>query len=477
MPTAQEIPVKQLKLDLRNFRMLPQPDEKSSVHAMIVIEPNKFWGLLDSLISSGYLPTDNIIVLRNGKGQFIVKEGNRRVACMKLIHKLISDPRISLPSASAKAIADLSKDWIKKEAALPCVVYEVEDSAVVDRIVSLAHGKGETASRDSWKSVARARHNRDMLNRSEPALDLLEKYLRRGSNCSKDNADLWGGDFNLTVLDEALKRLAPLLGEKNGPALATNYPKIQQLKVVDQILWDIGMEQVKFTVMRADKDYFMTNYGLVDPAAAGKGSGSGGSSSGTSPAGAGGTSGGTAGGGTGGTSPQAGAAGTGGNGRGKNKAAPLNTPTAVRQLLRSYGPRGKDMNKLATLAAEMKALNVEKTPHAFCFLIRSVFEIAGKQYAKANGIPLDKQTPQGPKEKKLATLLDECRKDLTKGMKSHDPYCRSLHGALVELGKADGILSIDSLAQLIHHPRFSVKVDDLCVTFSNIFPLLKELTK
>jgi hypothetical protein len=110
-------------------------------------------------------------------------------------------------------------------------------------------------------------------------------------------------------------------------------------------------------------------------------------------------------------------------------------------------------------------------------MIRGMFEIAAKQYAAANGIDTQIQTAGGAKDKRLISLLDECRKDLTKNHKPHDPYSRELHGSMVELGDPKSMLSIDSLAQLIHNPKFSVKVDNICISFSNVFPLLKELTK
>jgi len=473
MPTSQTIPVRKLRLDLKNFRMLPQPDEVSSVHAMIMIAPNKFWGLLDSLVADGYLLTDNIIVLRNPKGQLVVKEGNRRVACMKLIHKLIQDPRIQIPLARAQAIDALSREFLKVHSELPCVVYEMAEASVVDRLVTLAHGKGESASRDAWESVATARHNRDMKNASEPALDALEKYLKRGSNCSKDKVDQWGGSFPLSLLAEVLQRLAPLFGEKNGTSLAGAYPSIPHLKTFDQIVWDVGMEAISFPKIRADRNYFTTHYNLVDPnpakqaAAAGVGgnsnaaSGAGGSNSGSGTAGS--------------TSPAS--SGAAKNTRGKNKTATIDSPAGVKQLLRTYAPRGKDAQKLATLVGELKLLNIAKTPFATCFIIRSIIEIAAKQFAAANGVSMIKQTPNGPKDKPILTVLAECRAELVKGHPPKDPHVRSLDNAMATLSNKRGSVSIDALAQLHHHPRFAIKVSDLCIEFSNIFPLLKELTK
>lgn len=54
---------------------------------------------------------------------------------------------------------------------------------------------------------------------------------------------------------------------------------------------------------------------------------------------------------------------------------------------------------------------------------------------------------------------------------------RKLHGAMVELGKKDGVLSVKSFNQLIHNPRFSITESDICIYFSNVLPLLEEMNK
>ena len=52
---------------------------------------------------------------------------------------------------------------------------------------------------------------------------------------------------------------------------------------------------------------------------------------------------------------------------------------------------------------------------------------------------------------------------------------KALHGALTELNKSAGILSVTSFNQLIHNPKFSIQSTDICILFHNIFPLLEEM--
>src|SRR5207245_2519276 len=148
---------------------------------------------------------ENIIVLKKDNGELVVKEGNRRVGALKLIFGHLKRDLFGLPIDLEKKVTELPETWFKGNEKIPCTIYDANQEDFVDRIVSLTHGKGEKAGRDKWNAIARARHHRDKDGASEPALDLLEKYLKYGKNLTQDQAERWGGDYPLTVLEEAIK--------------------------------------------------------------------------------------------------------------------------------------------------------------------------------------------------------------------------------------------------------------------------------
>jgi hypothetical protein len=75
------LPVKELRLDLANFRTTTQQGEAAAIHAMVSVSPDWFWALTESILDEGYHPTENILVLRadDGSAKLVVKEGNRRI--------------------------------------------------------------------------------------------------------------------------------------------------------------------------------------------------------------------------------------------------------------------------------------------------------------------------------------------------------------------------------------------------------------
>ena len=221
---------------------------------MIIIKPGHFWALTESLLADGYLPTENIIVLRESNGLLTVKEGNRRIGALKLCLGLMSVDGLPVPPSVIEKINYLGKEWKSVNSIVPCSIYEEDASALVDKIVKLTHGKSAKAGRDGWTAVAKARHNRDKNQASEPALDLLEKFLDVGTVRSAEQAELWSGDFPLSVLSEALSKSSKRFGATSAKDLAESYPRIDYVFAMDKLIHAIGLHQIKFKDLRGEKD-------------------------------------------------------------------------------------------------------------------------------------------------------------------------------------------------------------------------------
>lgn len=442
--------VELLSLDLRNFRTVHQPNEEHAINALIGIEPEWFWALMESLLDDGYSPTENIIVFKTGK-QLVVKEGNRRIAALKLILKLQSN--IDVPEHIQERIDALSEQWKKVNGKVPCAVYESSESAVVDKLVSRTHAKGEKAGRADWTAVARARYGRDQNKSPEPGLDLLEKYLAKGKNHSAQQAERWAGDYPLTVLDEAIQKLAPHFNLKSASELVVLYPK-KYKRLIDLVLYDIGISHLGFKELRSSERFWGLAYGLQPPV----------QSPNVQTAG----------------QPSVATAGkqassTGGAFKKTQAAYASNDPKSVRRMLREFKVRGSGRDKIVTLADEIKRLRHEDHPHAFCFLLRSIFELSAKAYCadhKRSGGPTLKK--KDGTDRALVDVLRDITSHLTANGTNKEKV-KLLHGPMTEMAKRDGILSVTSLNQLVHNSSFSISPPDISLLFWNVFPLLQEM--
>lgn len=471
MPTRESLSVKQLTLDLANFRMMPQKSEIASIRAMISINPEWFWSLTESLLDDGYHPTENILVIEDGGSpkKLIVKEGNRRVGALKLILGYVRRNSLSIPSHIESRIAEIAEDWKDENKQVPCAVYKKSEAAKVDRIVTLTHGKGEKAGRDKWQAIARSRHNRDATGASEPALDLLEKYIKHGQNITAERKQRWSGDYPLTVLEEVMKRLAKRLGLAAAREFSEKYPgKIGHRSAIERMLLDIGRQQLGFKEIRDASKDFAVGYGF--PAAAKQGTTASGNTTSSQSADGANTAGTT-------TGSRKDAEHSESSRSTKTRAASMNDPRAVKRQIRAFIPLGEGRGKLVALLDEARKLKLKDNPYAFCFLLRSMFEISAKAYCKdhaAAGGPAT--TKKGGRDRQLVEILRDVTTHLTKS-KSDKQVTKKLHGAMAELAKPEGFLSVTSFNQLIHNPTFSVNERHICSLFGNIFPLLEAMNQ
>lgn len=457
MHSFASVPIKQLQLDLRNFRTVPQANEEEAVDAMVSIRPGYFWALMESLLDSEYLPIENILVLEgvgaDGKPTFTVKEGNRRVAALKMAHGLLNRSHLDVPANIETMLAVVSSGWRAATDEVPCIIYPASESDTVDRIVTLAHGKGQKAGRDNWTAVARARHSRDKSGANESALDLLEAYLAYGKNRTPQQAQQWAGDYPLTVLAEAMKRLAGRLGSNSARDLANRYPSISHRDAVEAIVKDIGLKLLTFTEIRKSGEDFAARYG-IPPLSGGPKKKPGKK------------------GGTGKTGTKTGAKTKGGTA----PAASLRDPKAVKATVKSFTPRGPDREKVVLLRDEMHALNLRNNPLAFCFLLRSMFEISAKAYCGQHGAKGGFSAKKKGRDRPLVDILRDITNHLTKN-KTDKERTKQLHGAMAELARPEGLMSVTSMNQLVHNPKFSVTTGDVCQLFGNIFPLLEAMNE
>ena len=485
MPTNKQLNVKDLKLDLKNYRTVPQKSEEDAINAMIAIKPERFYAVVESIIENGYLPTENILILQNH--EYTVKEGNRRTAALKLIHGIHSKDNFNLPDSLIKQIEKVDAKWKKENSQIPCSIYPEKEKKQVDKIVNLTHAKGEKASRDAWTSVAKARQNRDEKKGSEPTLDLLEKYLKEGQNLTQQQKERWSGDYPLTVLEEALRTIIKRINYNSIAELTKAFPKIKHRKDLENLIRDIGLQVFGFKEIRSKTEDFAAAYNIpVDStnsqhtnttqpnnststnqgnqhSASQDSSMSGNGTQATSSASNGGKS--TSNTSTGNKST---------TGTNKTKAYAIHDQRNVTQTLKKFNPKGNDRQKLVTLRDELKKLKVKSNPIAFCFILRSMFEISAKIYCKENSIPTTQTKGSVQRDKSLKQLLSAVTTHLTSNNSNHG-MVKVLHGANSELAKTNGFLSVTSMNQLVHNPSFSIAPHDIFTLFNNVYPLLEAM--
>src|SRR6478672_6970092 len=248
MPKNNHYPVSDLVLDLNNYRIVPQTTEIGAIAALMAIKKKNYFSIMNDLVHDGFSETENIIVL-NDNGKLIVKEGNRRVSMLKLMLQIHDPEDFDIPDDLKEKIKDLTDEWKEENKDVPCSVYEMSEIEKVKKIIRRTHGKGEESARLPWGSVAKARINKIENGAPEYGLTILESYLINGKNLTPDQRDEWGGEYPLSVLDEALRKTYSRIGEKSIQDMVTKYPRIKFRNEVEKMLCDIGNKKLKFPII------------------------------------------------------------------------------------------------------------------------------------------------------------------------------------------------------------------------------------
>lgn len=106
-----------------------------------------------------------------------------------------------------------------------------------------------------------------------------------------------------------------------------------------------------------------------------------------------------------------------------------------------------------------------------------MFEISAKAYC-ADCAPSSGPTylNKNGNSKRLADILKEIQIHMANNNNDKEKM-KELHGAITEIAKSEGLLSVTSMNQLVHNPSFSIQPNDISILFGNVFPLLEEMNK
>ncbi|MGP3660283.1 hypothetical protein ACTU9R_25300 [Burkholderia gladioli] len=170
------VPLEKLEFDLNNPRFEPCSNQLEAL-ALICTDSGKISTLMRHIAENGLNPTERVIVVASEKrGKFVVLEGNRRLAALKLLSKPEMVDAIDIPSAASKAL--------RKAASIEFTPSEIEkiESVVFDdkgeasTWIDLKHtGENGGAGVVGWDGIQTARYRQ-----SDATLAVIEFAIAAG---------------------------------------------------------------------------------------------------------------------------------------------------------------------------------------------------------------------------------------------------------------------------------------------------------
>lgn len=146
---VQIIPTKDLEFDPKNPRFY-RLNDASSVDAVIeeMLDDESVQDLMLSIGQKGYFPGEPLLVVEEQKGKYVVIEGNRRLAAVKLLNEDLQPPERR--KRSIQEIRDGVAVAPQKE--LPCLVYPNRQDVL--RYLGYRHITGIK----EWDSLSKAKY-------------------------------------------------------------------------------------------------------------------------------------------------------------------------------------------------------------------------------------------------------------------------------------------------------------------------------
>jgi hypothetical protein len=236
------IPLARLRLNHENDRHGPLPSEQECIQWLLMHHRDHMINLAKDIAEHGVSPIDGILVLPGGEdapGDFVVWEGNRRVAAFKLL----DDPNRCHDSKSRQRFTEIGN---KAKVAIPrdieCTVAPSIEEA--ERLIELRHqGPQDGIGTLAWDARQKSRHQQRLGKRGRYAFSqqVLDAVTDKLDHELKQKVQ--GKEFPISTLDRILnntyaREFLGLSTESGAPERVLE--EKETLKGLTKILWDLA---------------------------------------------------------------------------------------------------------------------------------------------------------------------------------------------------------------------------------------------
>ena len=229
---AKNLKIGSLLLDQQNPRIPPVASQRDALQQVIDDQEDKLANLAESIVEEGLSPIDVWFVERSptANDKFVVLEGNRRLAALKLLQNpgALTD---LVMSSSLKKRFEAAAAKFKPDLVEPVSCFETTREEANPWIQRRHTGEDEGRGIVSWDGQAAAR-----FRGGDPALQALE-FVRKHGNLSDDQHAVLGGRFITTLrrLLESEKADTEILRELYWRAL-TRPPSEKEIQAATDLI-------------------------------------------------------------------------------------------------------------------------------------------------------------------------------------------------------------------------------------------------
>ena len=271
MPEFLDLPPSQLLLDSKNPRLdRIEEHQVEALHRLWAKLPNKLLGLAKHILDNGLDPSARLLVVEadSAKSQYVVLEGNRRIAALRALENPDS-VRDQLTASQRQKLGDVAKSYRNFSLnTISCAVFSSREEA--ERWIELRHTPdADGAGVLMWGAQEKARF-KDRQGVPELAVQVVD-LVRDYGNLPHATKQTLGGRYITTLRrllnDPAVRKSLGIDRDAEG-RLQLQYPVEQSLPAIRRVVTDFstGEKDVKDVYYKADRETYLRSLGaLPDP--------------------------------------------------------------------------------------------------------------------------------------------------------------------------------------------------------------------
>lgn len=436
---AISLKLEDLRLDMQNPRLTKSAGQREVLQKIIDDQDLKLVVLAESIVEDGLNPMDRWLVIKSEEevGKYVVLEGNRRLAAIKLLNNTAVLGDLEVRALVKTKLEELAQTF-DLDAVQPFDCFDIGTRAAAASWLSQRH-TGENKGRGivDWDGVASAR-----FRGSDPALQAYDLVLAYG-NLTDEEKQSVENRFPITTLDRLLSTPAvrELIGfEIANQKLKTDLPTEELIRPLRRIVLDLanGVVNVSHLKSKEQQVDYASKLGKDLPDLA-KCTGK--------------------------------ARNVDGLDETDFKPGPKPKPKPKPPVRKTLIPRECSLSvsnaKIAEISRELRHLPLADAPHSISVLFRVFLEQSVDHFLTASGIPLDMKvkTKGGTQvvEKKLSKKVEEAVAELVKkGVPKKD-----LAGVERGINDKNSPLYIGTLHLYVHSRFYSPTERELKVAWDN----------
>ncbi len=247
--TPIQVPVTKLDFDLHNPRFPSQTSQREALEKILLDNPAKTVKLAEHITTNGQNPIDLLAVYEIEGRRYVVLEGNRRTAVLKVLSKPVMldslPPGPGVP-AFIKKMKQLSAQRKHEVSKINVVPFATREEA--DVWILLKHtGENEGAGTVPWDGRQKAR-----FRKGDAGLNLLD-FGKQNGWFTEDQLTVRGPfpitTFNRLLGDPAVRAAMGI--EKSGDKVDCLVPMGELEKIVTHVVQDIAKGNVNVTTLKS----------------------------------------------------------------------------------------------------------------------------------------------------------------------------------------------------------------------------------